>query len=179
MPGSDDDYDLVHTFNQAQAGKSKTSRPAVREVGRDGAAVELFIGTELTASDVRDPPSGVHFLFVDEEGDLVRKDSGGTAENVGVRTDTSTLQILRGSEQIAGLGSSDSTTDTGGSITADVTFSTSFSSAPTVLAESRTNTLVRAFAQDVDTDGFTLEQRNYSTSSFSKVTVVWLAVGEG
>jgi len=84
MGRSDDEYDLVHTYSQAKAGKSKTSRPAVREVGRDGAPVRLWVGEERAASDIRTPPSGTQFFFFDtSDGELKRKDSTGTVTSVG------------------------------------------------------------------------------------------------
>lgn len=80
MGRSDDDYDLVHTYDQAKAGKSKTARPAVRELGRDGAPTRLFIAEQRPASSVADPPAGVRYIFVDPAGDLRRKNPDGTDE---------------------------------------------------------------------------------------------------
>jgi len=80
MPRSDDAYDLVHTYDQAKAGKSKTARPAVRELGRDGAPVRLFIQEERDPALVNTPPSGVRYVFVDQDGDLRRKNPDGSDE---------------------------------------------------------------------------------------------------
>jgi hypothetical protein len=80
MPRSDDAYDLVHTYDQAKAGKSKTARPAVRELGRDGAPVRLFVQEVRDPALVNTPPSGVRYVFVDQNGDLRRKNPDGSDE---------------------------------------------------------------------------------------------------
>jgi len=80
MARSDDDYDLVHTYDQGKAGKSKTARPAVRELGREGAATELLLMEE--AGEPRTPPSGVRFLFFSQGGDLKQKNPDGTVEDL-------------------------------------------------------------------------------------------------
>lgn len=78
MPGSDDQYDQVHTYSQTHAGKSKTSRPAVREIGRDGAPVQLYVGEERNETQVRTPPSGVVYTFINQSGNPRVIDSAGT-----------------------------------------------------------------------------------------------------
>jgi hypothetical protein len=95
MPRSDDQYDLVHTYSQAKAGKSKTTAPAVKELGRDNAAVQLYVGKEIAPAALRTPPSGVHFLFFDQSGSLRAKDSTGSVTTFtgGAPTDASYVTI--------------------------------------------------------------------------------------
>lgn len=81
MPGSDDQYDQVHTYSQNHAGKSKTTCPAVREIGRDGAPVQLFIGEQRDAP--RTPPSDVAYLYFKDDGLLYKTTPDGTEERVG------------------------------------------------------------------------------------------------
>jgi len=80
MPRSDDAYDLVHTYDQGKAGKSKTSRPAVRELGREGAATETILMEET--GEPRTPPTGVRFLFYDQTGTLTQKNPDGSVEAI-------------------------------------------------------------------------------------------------
>lgn len=74
MPGSDDQYDQVHTYSQDHAGKSKTTKPAVRELGRDGAPTRLVVFDERDTP--RTPPTGTLYLFANNQDqfELVRPD---------------------------------------------------------------------------------------------------------
>lgn len=98
MPRSDDAYDLVHTYDQAKAGKSKTERPAVRELGRDGAPVRLFVQEVRDPALVNTPPSGVRYVFVDQNGDLRRKNPDGSDELAVPTAPTDASYLTVGSE---------------------------------------------------------------------------------
>jgi len=126
MPRSDDAYDLVHTYDQAKAGKSKTARPAVRELGRDGAPVRLFIQEVRDPALVNTPPSGVRYVFVDQSGDLRRKNPDGSDELAvpTAPTDASYLTVnseadLTGERQVT-TSSRVSVTDNGPDSTAEL-----------------------------------------------------------
>jgi len=82
MPRSDDDPDFLQTYTSEGEGKSKSTRIAPLEVGRNGAPVRVFRHKELDPSALESPPQGVRFLLTDDTGELVQKNPDGTVTGV-------------------------------------------------------------------------------------------------
>jgi hypothetical protein len=101
MPGSSADNDHIRTFTSEGDGKSRTTKIAPLEIGRDEAPLRLASMQETDPSTVREPPSGVRLLHMDDSGDLVRRDPGGGSQNV---TSPSDLATLTGSPVPVGSG---------------------------------------------------------------------------
>jgi len=82
MPRSDDDPDFLQTYTSEGEGKSKSTRIAPLEVGRNGAPVRVFRHKELDPDALESPPQGVRFLLTDDTGELVQKNPDGTVTGV-------------------------------------------------------------------------------------------------
>lgn len=82
MPRSDDNPDFLQTFTSEGEGKSKSTRIAPLEVGRNGAPVRVFRQEELDPDALESPPSGVRFLLTNDSGELVQKNPDGTVTGV-------------------------------------------------------------------------------------------------
>jgi len=82
MPRSDDDPDFLQTYTSEGEGKSKSTRIAPLEVGRDEAPARLLALGELGSGSIRTPPSGTRLLHFDSAGELVSETGSGTTEEV-------------------------------------------------------------------------------------------------
>jgi len=91
MPRSDDENDFLHTFTSEGEGKSKSTRIAPLEVGRDEAPARLLALDELGSGSIRTPPSGTRLLHFDAAGELVSETGSGTTEEVRGADDLVTL----------------------------------------------------------------------------------------
>jgi len=91
MPRSDDENDFLHTFTSEGEGKSKSTRIAPLEVGRDDAPARLLALDELGSGSIRTPPSGTRLLHFDAAGKLVSETGSGTTEEVRGADDLVTL----------------------------------------------------------------------------------------
>jgi len=91
MPRSDDANDFLHTFTSEGEGKSKSTRIAPLEVGRDDAPARLLALDELGSGSIRTPPTGTRLLHFDSAGELVSETGSGTTEEVRGADDLVTL----------------------------------------------------------------------------------------
>lgn len=91
MARSDDENDFLHTFTSEGEGKSKSTRIAPLEVGRDEAPARLLALDELSSGSTRTPPSGTRLLHFDSAGELVSETGSGTTEEVRGADDLVTL----------------------------------------------------------------------------------------
>jgi len=91
MPRSDDENDFLHTFTSEGEGKSKSTRIAPLEVGRDEAPARLLALDEIASGSIRTPPSGTRLLHFDSAGELVSETGSGTTEEVRGADDLVTL----------------------------------------------------------------------------------------
>jgi len=91
MARSDDANDFLHTFTSEGEGKSKSTRIAPLEVGRDEAPARLLALDELGSGSIRTPPSGTRLLHFDSAGELVSETGSGTTEEVRGADDLVTL----------------------------------------------------------------------------------------
>jgi hypothetical protein len=103
MPRSDGENDFLHTFTSEGEGKSKSTRIAPLEVGRDEAPARLLALDELGSGSIRTPPSGTRLLHFDSAGELVSETGSGTTEEVRGADD---LVTLTGSPVPVGSGTS-------------------------------------------------------------------------
>jgi len=103
MARSDDANDFLHTFTSEGEGKSKSTRIAPLEVGRDEAPARLLALDELSSGSIRTPPSGTRLLHFDSAGELVSETGSGTTEEVRGADD---LVALTGSPVPVGSGTS-------------------------------------------------------------------------
>jgi len=93
MPRSDEQPDRLHTFTAAGEGKSKTTRIAPLEVGRDNAPTTRLTLKELDQSKVRNATAGSRIVHMDPAGELRVKDPNGNSREV---RGADSLQTLAG-----------------------------------------------------------------------------------
>jgi hypothetical protein len=103
VPRSDDQNDYLHTFTVEGEGKSKSTRIAPLEVGRNDAPTRLLALDEIGSSSVRTPPAGTRLLHYDDNGVLVSETGSGTTEEV---RGADELVTLTGSPVPVGAGTS-------------------------------------------------------------------------
>lgn len=94
MPRSDEQPDYIHTFTNDGEGKSKTTRIAPIEIGRDNAPLTRVTMDELDESKVRNATTGTRILHMDPAGELRVKDPNGNSREV---RGADSLQTLVGS----------------------------------------------------------------------------------
>lgn len=115
MPRSDEQPDRLHTFTAAGEGKSKTTRIAPLEVGRDNAPTTRLTLKELDQSKVRNATTGTRIVHMGPAGELRVKDPNGNSREV---RGADSLQTLTGSPVSVG-GTADLQVNRGQSIVDD------------------------------------------------------------
>lgn len=113
MPRSDEQHDRLHTFTSAGEGKSKTTRIAPLELGRDKAPTTRLTLKEVDQSTVRNATPGSRIVHMDPAGELRVKDPNGNSREV---RGADSLQALTGSPVSVG-GTADVEVTRGQSVT--------------------------------------------------------------